>query len=169
MLLLGLLFGVGLSWEVYTLTSHNSHTITAQPSPLHHPRTMNPTGKPTSTITPTATATPTPTLYPLISNSYYGTISDLVTKMTMNITLSQMQQNNETVHGYFSELQKRASFLAVLDTSKHIFFTIEGQPSLFFEGAVRADHNIAGDYCSIDAAGQCTEEFYGLWSVSPSQ
>jgi len=169
-LFLGLLFGVGLSWEVYTLASHNSHAITAQPSPVHHLVTTQPTtSKPTATITPTAPATSTPTIYPLISNTYYGTISDLVTNMTMNITLSQMEQNNETVHGYFSELPKSATFLAVLDTSKHIYFTIPGQPSLFFEGAVRADHKIAGDYCSIDAAGQCTQEFYGLWSVTPAQ
>ncbi|HEV2655349.1 MAG TPA: hypothetical protein VGT82_10335, partial [Ktedonobacteraceae bacterium] len=58
----------------------------------------------------------------------------------------------------------------VLDTSKHILFTVAahaGQASIFFQGSLRADGNLVGNYCRQDASGQCVGD-YGVWSVAPT-
>ncbi len=56
--------------------------------------------------------------------------------------------------------------MGVLDTSKHFLFTVkrDGQLPLFFDGVVRQDGNIVGNYCSQDNAGQCAGD-YGVWSI----
>lgn len=85
------------------------------------------------------------------------------------MSLTQVQQSRQVVSGTFAGMQRTSIFSGVLDTSKHLFFTLRagnGQPSLFFEGAIRADENLVGNYCSQDAAGQCVGD-YGIWSVAP--
>jgi hypothetical protein len=87
----------------------------------------------------------------------------------MQMTLVQVQQSRQVVSGNFAGMQRKSLFSGVLDTSRYLFFTIGargGQPSLFFEGAIRADGNLVGNYCSQDASGQCVGD-YGIWSVAP--
>ncbi|WP_162005549.1 hypothetical protein [Dictyobacter vulcani] len=42
----------------------------------------------------------------------------------------------------------------------------DDQPLLFFDGAVRPDGNLVGNYCTQNQAGQCLSN-YGLWSLQP--
>jgi hypothetical protein len=96
-------------------------------------------------------------------------VYDLLKKVTMQMTLVQVQQSRQVVSGNFAGMQRKSLFSGVLDTSRYLFFTIGargGQPSLFFEGAIRADGNLVGNYCSQDASGQCVGD-YGIWSVAP--
>ena len=133
----------------------------------------SPTSVPSTPLaTRAATVSPSPVtsnLYPIVNTTYQGVLHDLSTDVTSNIALTQIHQNNQSISGYFSSSQVKSTFTGVLDTSKHIFFTVtgnSGQPSLFFEGAVRADGNLAGNYCSIDQQGQCSGN-YGVWSLAP--
>ena len=115
------------------------------------------------------TATPSSVMaarYPLIAHSYTGTLHDLLAGTTTRITLSRIRQTNERINGSFSETQLQASFTGVLDASRHIFFTASTRQPLFFEGAIRSDGNLVGNYCTVDAAGQCVGD-YGIWSLAP--
>jgi hypothetical protein len=58
----------------------------------------------------------------------------------------------------------------MIDTQKHIQFTVAeyaGQVMLSFDGSMRSDGALAGNYCSLNQQGQCAGGEYGLWSVSP--
>ncbi len=111
----------------------------------------------------------TPTLdpaYPDVTGPYSGTAHDIATNDTTSMTLTGISQNNSNVTGYFIGLHNEGAFAGVLDTSKHFLFTVkrDGQLPLFFDGVVRQDGNIVGNYCSQDNAGQCTGD-YGVWSI----
>lgn len=106
--------------------------------------------------------------YPAVARSYQGEVHDMLSNVTTDVTLTHIKQNNNQISGTFSEAQRQGTFTGVLDSSRHIFFTVSGQPSLFFEGAIRSDGNLVGNYCSIDAAGQCIGS-YGIWSFAPAQ
>ena len=82
--------------------------------------------------------------------------------------LLQVLQSSQNIQGTFKGLNRSDPFVGVLDVSKHIFFTVDNTSSnpLFFQGIVRTDGNLAGTFCTLDAAGQCTGE-YGIWSVGP--
>src|SRR5947209_10291775 len=117
----------------------------------------------------TKAATSSSVHYPRIVSSYEGTAQDLLTNTTLHISLTQVQQKSENIEGNFIGMHMNGSFTGVLDPFRHIFFTVTaaaGQPSYFFEGAIRADNNLVGDYCTIDAQGQCNGN-YGVWSLSP--
>lgn len=111
-------------------------------------------------------------MYPVVAQSYRGTIHDLSTNVTTALTLTLLQQSNERILGNFIGLRMRGSFTGVLDTSKHIFFTVTGntgqmrEAPLFFEGSIRSDDNLVGNYCSEDQQGQCAGN-YGVWSAAP--
>ncbi len=112
---------------------------------------------------------PTPTLnplYPNVTGPYSGTAHDISTNDTTQMTLTGISQNNSNVTGYFIGLHHEGVFTGVLDTSKHFLFTVklDGQLPLFFDGVVRQDGNVVGNYCSQDSAGQCAGD-YGIWSV----
>ncbi len=104
--------------------------------------------------------------YPIVAQAYAGTVHDLLAGVTTQIGLTHIQQNNERISGSFSEPHIQASFTGVLDTSMHIFFTVSGRQPLFFEGAIRSDDTLVGNYCTVDAAGQCLGN-YGIWSLVP--
>lgn len=104
--------------------------------------------------------------YPVVGAGYSGSVHDLLANKTIPITLTRIAQNNERISGSFSGMGTQGSFTGVLDTSRHIFFTVSGRPALFFDGAIRSDSNLVGNYCTIDAAGQCVGQ-YGVWSLAP--
>jgi len=103
---------------------------------------------------------------PVVARGYAGTIHDLLANATTTITLARVEQNNEQISGSFRGLHRQGTFTGVFDASRHLFFTVSGQPSLFFEGAIRLDGSIVGNYCTEDAAGQCVGN-YGIWSLMP--
>ena len=116
-----------------------------------------------------ATATAATATYPMLASTYSGTIHDLLTQTTTSMSLTKVQQNSQGVDGSFAGLQVTGAFKGVLDGSKHIFFTVTvstTHKAFFFEGTVRQDHNLAGNFCNVDAVGQCVSD-YGVWSVAP--
>ena len=119
----------------------------------------------TTTNNPVATPTIDP-LYPNVAGPYSGTAHDIATNETTQMTLTGISQNNSSVTGYFIGLHNEGQFTGVLDTSQHFLFTVkrDGLLPLFFDGVVRRDGNIVGNYCSQDNAGQCVGD-YGVWSI----
>ena len=113
-------------------------------------------------------ATPTPSTYAHLVASYQGNIHNIPMNVSTQMYLLQVLQSSQNIQGIFKGLARNDPFVGVLDVSKHIFFTVgnSGSDPLFFQGVVRSDGNLAGTYCALDSAGQCTGE-YGIWSVEP--
>ncbi len=104
--------------------------------------------------------------YPNVAGSYAGTVHDIATNVTTQMTLTGIAQSNSNVTGYFIGLHGEGKFTGVLDISRHFLFTVkrDAQLPLFFDGVVRQDGNIVGNYCTQDKAGQCVGD-YGVWSL----
>ena len=153
-----LILAVGLGVWAYTLGKHSTN-------PAHS--TLSTT---TTHTTRTALPTPSPSgVYPNIARPYAGTVIDMLTNVSTPMTITQVQQNGAVVKGIFSGLHESAPFNGVLDTSKHFFFTVEaatGRSAIFFQGNVRSDGGLVGNFCDVNAAGQCIND-YGLWSLVP--
>ncbi len=150
--LVALLLGGGVPLTTFLISKHTTSTTTVQ-----H-------------VVRKAVQTVVPTVQPELTHQYKGTIYDLLIKATTEMTLTQVQQSGQVINGKFTGIERNSTFSGVLDTSKHLFFTVapyNGQASLFFEGSVRADGNLVGNYCRQDTSGQCIGD-YGIWSVGPS-
>jgi len=155
-LAVSIIIGVVLSIGYYRVNSQITNTASA---PQH-------------AIVGGVILTPPPTtnssVYPNVVGPYGGTIHDLLNNATTDMTLTGIVQSNSSVNGYFIGLHADGPFTGVLDTSRHLLFTVKssdpGKLPLFFEGTVRPDGNLVGNYCSQDKAGQCVGD-YGLWSV----
>ncbi|GAC1681895.1 MAG: hypothetical protein PVS3B3_02020 [Ktedonobacteraceae bacterium] len=104
--------------------------------------------------------------YPNVTGPYSGTAHNIATNETTLMTLTGITQNNSNITGYFIGLHDEGKFTGVLDLSQHFLFTVkrDGQLPLFFDGVIRQDGNIVGNYCSQDEAGQCVGD-YGVWSL----
>ncbi len=112
--------------------------------------------------------------YPLLARTYAGTIDNLLNRTTTDISFTSIQQNTQTITGTFTETQPPTShaFSGVIDTSKHLLFTVSAPPGgneLFFDGTMRSDGGLVGNYCSIDASSQCVGGEYGVWDVVPTK
>ncbi|HEY5004036.1 MAG TPA: serine/threonine-protein kinase [Ktedonobacteraceae bacterium] len=149
--LVALLLGGGIPLTTFLISKHTTNTTA-----VHH-------------VGSKAVNTVVPVIQPELAQQYKGTVDDLLTKATTEMTLTQVQQSGQVINGNFSGIERKSTFSGVRDTSKHLFFTIapsNGQASLFFEGSVRADGNLVGNYCRQDTSGQCVGD-YGIWSVGP--
>ena len=153
-LVLLLVVGIGTGFWTHTLNPPRSQSVTGSQSA--RPVQQKPITPIDSTIE----------VYSNLAPSYQGTAHNMLTNVTTPMSLSQLQQSQQSIRGTFKGLKRSGSFTGVLDTSKHIFFTVNSISSkpLFFQGAVRADGNLVGTYCEIDSNGQCAGE-YGLWSI----
>ncbi|HEY0756688.1 MAG TPA: serine/threonine-protein kinase [Ktedonobacteraceae bacterium] len=148
-----LISGLVLGLAFYALHS----PISSASGPLHQPTSVQLTGGP----------------YPTLTASYVGTLDNVLAHTTVAISLVNISQTNQSLRGFFSEghVAGTRPFMGVVDGAKHILLTMAGQkgrPPLFFEGVVRSDGSLAGNYCSVDAAGQCSGGEYGLWSLISS-
>lgn len=140
---------------------------------LQHPPSIHPTSIAQHTHTtpgqrPTSTAS-ADEHYPHLTTTYKGTLSNLSTQTTSSMTLTSVQQQQQRLSGHFAGLHRTSNFTGVVDASNHILLTIPAskqQLPLFFEGVVRSDGNLVGDYCNQDQAGQCLGN-YGVWSLAP--
>ncbi len=153
-----IIVGGGLSFWSYM---RNNHTTTSVASSQASPLSTSPTSKPSPSEANS---------YTHIKSTYRGTVHDLSTDSSTEMSLMKISQNNERITGSFTGLHVSRPFTGVLDNSQHIFLTVKGNAShspVFFEGAVRSDGNLAGNYCNVDQTGQCTGN-YGLWSVAPT-
>jgi len=167
-LVLLMIIGVGASFWRFSVFGRNTAatpagrgTATVQHSAL----------TPILHTTVVTTATFNANLYPHLAASYYGTIDDLQTNVPYQMTLTQMQQKDGHISGFFNGMHTSGMYSGFLDTSKHIYFTVaanEYPGSLYFSGAVRVDGNLMGEFCEIDQAGQCLSNgVFGVWKVAP--
>lgn len=151
-----LVLAVGLGVWAYMLSTHPAHT------------TLSAT---TTRITRTTLPTPSPAGVPNVAHPFIGTVNDMLTNVSTRMTLTQVQQNGAIVKGIFSGLHETAPFNGVLDTSSHFFFTVaasSGHLAIFFQGNVRSDGTLVGNFCDVNAVGQCIND-YGLWTMIPGQ
>src|SRR6266516_2712072 len=136
---------------------------------------------PPSERRPTMPSSPTPSSTSSISmaGSYYGTLFDMPTGTTTNISLTHIRQQQGNISGYlggipdnaiFNGIPLNGPFTGTVTIAKQIQFIVTsdtGQTAFSFEGVIWADGTIVGSFCSpAEARGKCSN--YGLWSVSPA-
>ncbi len=159
-LLVGIIFGASFwTYEVHhspasaTSVSTSAHKAT----PLHSPAS-------------TVVLTPSP-IFPLnIAGLYRGTIFDLSAKVTTDMSLTGIQQDQRGISGNFTGLHLTGTFNGAIDPSKHIHFIVQdsaGHLILSFDGDMQSDGELSGNYCSVNQDARCTGE-YGIWSVAPA-
>ena len=105
--------------------------------------------------------------YPKVARLYTGTIYDIPTGLTIEMSLTGIQQQQGNLCGSFIGLNETGTFQGSITTDGHVQFVVTGQAgqALFtFDGLIQPDGNLAGSYCH-PVAGKCSG--YGLWSLSP--
>jgi len=157
--------GGGASLLFYTAGSHQH--IAALSSSAHKFKARPPT---TSSPNPKVTVTPSfgATIYPKVAASYNGTIFDIAVNVSTKLSLTDIQQQQENIHGNIAGLHLNSPFQGFVDSAKHIQFSVTGnvgQATLTFEGNMRSDGSIAGTYCNMNQAVHCSD--YGIWSAAP--
>jgi len=86
------------------------------------------------------------------------------------MSLTQIQESQGDISGYFTGLHINGSFSGLLNASKHIQFTVTDYMTnvpFFFDGVEQPDGTLAGNYCRLNQEEQCSGE-YGIWSVIPA-
>jgi eukaryotic-like serine/threonine-protein kinase len=139
-------------------------------SAFHHPLPM--AGKtqasPSPRLSPTSPQ-PGATVYPPLSQGYNGTINDLVSKSTTDMTLTNIQQQGKKISGNFVGLGLTGKFVGTIDATGDMQFQVpiyNGNEIISFEGNVKLGASIVGSYRILNQSGEFTGE-YGLWSISP--
>jgi hypothetical protein len=135
-----------------------------------------PTSTPKSLCTSSASVSGS---YPKVAKLYTGTIHDIPTGLTTNISLTSIQQQQGVVCGYFVGMPTNGLFTGIptndpfmgtitADNQIHFIVTNNKEKVTFsFDGVMLSDGTIAGTYCGQEAVtGKCSD--YGLWSVSPA-
>ena len=130
------------------------------------------TSAPSATSTPKPSCTPAPPTavspsYPKAARSYTGTIYDISTGLTTEMSLTGIQQQQGNLCGSFTSLNETATFTGSITADGHIQFIVTdqaGQVLLAFDGLIEPDGTLGGSYCH-PAAGKCSG--YGIWSLSP--
>jgi len=134
------------------------------------------TPKPACNSAPPAAASPS---YPVVAKLYTGTIYDVPTGLTTNISLTGMQQQQEAICGNFSEMADANRFgqmptngpfegtITAAEDIQFILSSDSGQVTFSFVGIIQPSGSMVGTYCSLGGVtGKCSD--YGLWSVSPA-
>lgn len=158
--------GVGASLWYYT-TAHHPPSAAA---PTSIPQTVQASSPSAARSNPTAISTSvTASPDPNIAGLYYGTIYDISTKVSTQMSLTQVQLTQVTINGSFAGLNRTGTFSGTIDRSKHIQFMVKdtAQHLIFsFDGDMQSDGDLSGDYCSVNQQAQCVDG-YGIWSVAP--
>jgi len=126
---------------------------------------------PTLSYKPTpALHTTVPTTYPNFADTYNGTIYNILAQVSTKMSLTEIQQHQGNISGYFTGLQISSTFTGNIDASRHVHFTLvnsAGHATIAFDGAIQSDGNLGGSYCNLNQQGRCSGE-YGIWSVGPA-
>src|SRR5260370_21360985 len=142
-LLVGIIFGASFwTYEVHhspasaTSVSTSAHKAT----PLHSPAS-------------TVVLTPSP-IFPLhIAGLYRGTIFDLSAKVTTDMSLTGIQQDQRGISGNFTGLHLTGTFDVAIDPSKHIPFIVHdsaGHLILSFDVALQSDSELSVNYSTLN-------------------
>ena len=165
-------FGTILFYVVYQNPHSGNSTVALPAKATPH---SNPSPTVISTPTPIPTSTPPVTM----ASSYFGTLQDIPTGTTTNISLTDIRQQQGDISGYlggmpgnnlFNGLPGNGPLAGTVNGLKQIQFTVtsdSGQATYSFEGVIQSDGSIAGTYRSLGAdTGNGSD--YGLWSVAPA-
>lgn len=147
-------------------------------APITRPTATQPAPTATPTTQPKASPTAVPTNYPVLVSLYKGSIHDKYTTPPTDSTmsLSQIQQNEAKISGYFSVgpgLIGNGNFTGTVSLNDTMQFLVPGYAGflpLLFEGQIQLDGSVSGKYCSYDTQKkQCDYAGgYGDWKVSSS-
>lgn len=129
-----------------------------------------------STPKPAPTATSVSSIYPALADKYNGTIFDIPANVKTSLTLTKVRESQGKISGYLTVgpgLLGYGPFSGTIDsTTKHLQFTVtdsDGNPTLFFKGAMQSATNLSGDYyrCNPAQGSPCVRGpvGYGLWDV----
>ena len=125
---------------------------------------VDPRGKSSPTLIPSAS------LYPPLAASYAGTVADLMTQEKTTLLLTDIQQNQEGIHGAFQGLGLVGPFKGTVTPSGQVQFTVTiymGEETLVFEGTIKVGGDMAGSFAVLNRHRQLTGEA-GLWNVVAS-
>ena len=156
-------------------TSKATAGVTPTPAATSTP-VSTPTTAPTTTPTPRPTQAPAG--YPSLAPTYSGTIVDQQYQpgVQSSMTLTNIQQNQGTIGGYFSvgsELQGSGNFSGTVTKDNKVMFLVNGSNGnapLLFSGTIQTDGSMSGNYCS-SINNQCDYNAggFGTWKVNPPQ
>jgi len=106
-------------------------------------------------------------LYPPITSTYAGTISDIaVAHKTTKLYLSQIRQNQANIAGNFQGLGLIGSFTGKVSSVGNIRLIIKyGLGTLIFEGVIKVGGDMEGSFYTMDQYEHNISE-YGLWYAS---
>src|SRR6266571_2591590 len=163
---LALLVGISLGTSLLSAAIfHDARSATPSTARLFQTHSST-SPRPTMISTPPPlSSTPAP-----LFGKYYGTIYDLAVGVTTTMSLTQIQESQGDISGYFTGLHINGSFSGLLNASKHIQFTVTDYMTnvpFFFDGVEQPDGTLAGNYCRLNQEEQCSGE-YGIWSVIPA-
>jgi eukaryotic-like serine/threonine-protein kinase len=145
-------------------------------------RAVTATAKPTPPPQPTSTPKTQPTApsqasFPALTSSYVGSLYDDNGGVRAAMSLQGIAQNGQNIQGTFhvsSPLSGNGPFTGTVKTSSAIQFIVHSSDAsaaspLLFTGQIQQNGNMSGQYCSLDASGQCSPASggYGSWSVQP--
>ena len=109
-------------------------------------------------------------MYPSLASSYTGTVADLMTQEKTPLRLTNIQQNQESIQGFFQGLGLTGSFTGTVTPSGQVRFIVTlygGAESLLFEGTIKVGGDVVGTFTVLNQQGHKTGES-GLWNVAAS-
>lgn len=151
----------------------------ARSFPVAYIATMTPSltlASPTSV----STATSVPSIYPTLASKYTGIIYDLSNNASAKMFLTNIQQKQGNINGYFAvdpSIHVSGSFRGTIDinAAKNFQFVVidaAGNAKLFFEGVIQSTTSLSGDYYSCSSSSplqgnRCSRASgsYGIWNV----
>jgi serine/threonine protein kinase len=139
---------------------------------LRHEDTVSTTKRITPTLTsstPTSTPASGSPVYPALTESYTGTVYDLMTNQKTSLFLTHVQRNGVSISGYFQGLGLVGPFKGTITTHGHLDFTVTlngaGVSALSFHGDIKIGGDLTGYFDALNQQGHSTGES-GIWYAS---
>lgn len=175
-----LLTGIGIGLRLLSSTTDHSRSGSVRPTSTRQVSQASPHPTTSSPSPITSTLTPASPSYSQIAARYVGTLHDIPTNTTANISLTGIQQQQGNISGYFGGMSGNSSangiapsgpFMGTVNAAEQVQFTVTpatGQSLFYFEGQMQLDGSMGGSYCRPGAVrGTCS--YYGVWSASPGE
>ena len=121
-------------------------------------------------IIPTPTATPRSSIYPILVDWYAGTVVDLLNNEKTAMYLTNIQQNQGNLRGFFQGLGLVGPFTGTVTPSGHVQFKVRvhaEDTTLVFLGDIKIGGDMVGNFAVLDQQGSNTGEA-GIWNIAAS-
>src|SRR5260221_3811044 len=121
-------------------------------------------------IIPTPTAIPRSSIYPILADSYAGTVVDLLNNEKTAMYLTNIQQNQGKLRGFFQGLGMAGPFTGTVSLAGHVQFTAKVQAedtTLVFLGDIKIGGDMVGNFAVLGQQGCKTGET-GIWNIAAS-